>query len=74
MSKKSHRKTCSKRRAKLEEAVKLGYLGHEQDCRKGQDSPTCTCGVMQWLPEAVGILHTCECLPSRTQTPRRRGR
>ena len=58
---KTHQPTCVARQAKLQEATERGYLGHEQDCLKGRGSLTCTCGVMKWLPEAVGILHTCEC-------------
>ena len=61
MSEAQHKHTCSERKNTLEKAVALGYLGHALGCRKGDDSPTCTCGVMQWLPAAIAILHTCEC-------------
>ena len=57
----THTQTCRARRDKLDEAVRLGYLGHERDCQKGITSDTCTCGVMAWLPEATVVLYACDC-------------
>ena len=37
----------------LVDAQQLGYLDHRDDCRKGRDSETCTCGIMAWLPKAM---------------------
>ena len=38
----------------IAEAQALGYLNHADACRKGIDSETCTCGIMSWLPSAMG--------------------
>ena len=35
----------------LSDAVDRGYLDHRDDCRKGIDSETCTCGIMSWIPK-----------------------
>src|SRR3990167_9947536 len=45
------REVCS---STLAEAQALGYLDHADACRKGIDSETCTCGMMSWLPSAMG--------------------
>lgn len=37
----------------LADAKHRGYLDHKQECRKGVDSETCTCGIMEWLPTAI---------------------
>lgn len=33
----------------IADAKDRGYLDHRDDCRKGVDSETCTCGIMTWL-------------------------
>ena len=45
------REVCS---SILAEAQALGYLDHAGACRKGIDSKICTCGIVSWLPSAMG--------------------
>ena len=49
------RETAAKTRIEtIVDAQRRGYLDHKDDCRKGLDSETCTCGVMKWTPGLTG--------------------